>query len=121
MEGRAWHRKPKVSRLLGDEAERIIGLAQWTGGDIVYTSNPTIVRSAQRQKERCLPFSLLLCRFHLLASLAREKVSRLYVYARARRICRVEQAAVASRRKNGSVAMLRCRDVATESSCGKSL
>jgi len=40
MEGRARHRKPKVSRLLGDEAERIIGRAQWTGGDIVYTSIP---------------------------------------------------------------------------------
>lgn len=77
MEERArYTRKPKVSRLLGDEAERIIGWAQWTGGDIVYTSNPTAVRSAKKTKRMSAAF---------LAFGRREKISRLL---RARRIFR---------------------------------
>jgi len=57
MEGRARHRKPKVSRLLGDEAERIIGRAQWTGGDIVYTSIP------RGDKKKVCPSLSLCCLF----------------------------------------------------------
>lgn len=46
-------RKPKVSRLFGDEAERVIGRPQWTVSDIVYTSNPIgVVRFEQEKIKR---------------------------------------------------------------------